>query len=336
MQCCRRLAGGIPIHAARHPLQLGRKLSECESFMNNRRSTLVVALVLFASLALRGQATLSDINQRLVDLGGLPRPPALMDGSAPPRPTRITDDQRPPVILQLSKDINSLPPGAAKVKLADGLSHAATQGDPGHDALQAAADTLAQALSESPQQPGKDGLPPRPYMDLAKLARYAQITTSLKDPLLAKADEILAANQADVAKADFTLKDANGKKVTLSALRGKIVLINFWSAECLPCRNEMTDLDLIYTHYQSQGLVILSVVSPTPESLFDMNHYLLGRSYHPPVLLDDKGKIGAMFHIDGVPRTFVFDRDGKLVAESIDLSTQRQLFGMLATAGLHP
>jgi hypothetical protein len=67
-----------------------------------------------------------------------------------------------------------------------------------------------------------------------------------------------------------------------------------------------------------------------------MNHYLLGRSYHPPVLLDDKGKIGAMFHIDGVPRTFVFDRDGKLVAESIDLSTQRQLFGMLATAGLHP
>src|ERR1017187_3346621 len=105
---------GIPIHAARHPLQLGRKLSECESFMNNRRCTLVVALVLFASPALRGQATLSDINQRLVDLGGLPRPPAPMDGSAPPRPTRITDDQRPPVILQLSKDINSLPPGAAR------------------------------------------------------------------------------------------------------------------------------------------------------------------------------------------------------------------------------
>ena len=202
--------------------------------------------------------------------------------------------------------------------------------------MQAAADTLAQALTETPQKPGKDGLPPQPYMDLAKMARYAQIMTTLKDPQVVKADEVLVANQADVAKADFTLKDANGKKVTLSALKGKIVLVNFWSADCMPCRTEMTDLDLIYTHYQSQGLVILSVVSPTPESVFDMNRYLVGRNYHPPVLLDDRGKVGAMFHIDGTPRTFVFDRDGKLVAESMSMSTQRQLFGMLATAGLHP
>jgi thiol-disulfide isomerase/thioredoxin len=240
------------------------------------------------------------------------------------------------MILQLAKDISSLPAGAAKVKFADALTHAATQGEVGHDAMQAAADTLAQALTETPQPPGKDGLPPQPYIDLAKMARYAQIMTTLKDPQVVKADEIVAANQADVAKADFTLKDANGKKVTLSALKGKIVLINFWSAECMPCRSEMTDLDLIYTHYQSQGLVILSVVSPTPESVFDMNRYLLGRNYHPPVLLDDRGKVGAVFHIDGVPRTFVFDRDGKLVAESISVSTQRQLFGMLAAAGLHP
>jgi hypothetical protein len=98
----------------------------------------------------------------------------------------------------------------------------------------------------------------------------------------------------------------------------------------------MQDLDLIYTHFQSQGLMILSVLSPTPENLFDVNHYLVSRSFHPPVLLDDNGKVGKQFHIDGVPRTFVFDRDGKLVGVSIGLCTQRQFFAMLAKGGLHP
>jgi len=170
-------------------------------------------------------------------------------------------------------------------------------------------------------------------MDLAKLARYEQIATDFKDPLLTKADEILAADDADVEKADFTLKDLNGKKVTLSALRGKIVLVNFWATWCPPCRKEMPDLDLIYTHYQAQGLVIVSL---TDEDPFKVNSFIGQAGYHPPVLLDSGGKVAKQFHVDGLPKTFVFDRDGKLVAQSIDMRTQHQFFVMLAKAGLHP
>jgi peroxiredoxin len=175
-------------------------------------------------------------------------------------------------------------------------------------------------------------------MELAKMARYAQVTTSLQDPMLAKASEVLVANDADVAKADFTLKDLNGKKYSLSGLKGKIVLLNFWATQCNSCKKEMQDLDLIYTHYEQQGLVILSITGDNP---FATNKFLSGKNYHPPVLFDDGGKVGKDFHVDeqhpeGLPRTFVFDREGKLVGESMDMCTQRQLFTMLGKAGLQP
>ena len=285
--------------------------------MTKHRCTPLLALVfaLLASPMLRGQATQSSISQQIDGLRAL------------------DDTKRPAATEKVANDIRTLPAGLAKLKLADSLSHLATEGDPGKAVLQAVADTLAQALKEAPQPAGKQGQPAEPYTELAKLARYEGVTTTLNDPQLTRAKETLAANDSDVAKADFTLKDLNGKKVTLSALRGKIVLVNFWATWCPPCRKEMQDLDLIYTHYQQEGLVILSITNENP---FTVGSFLSGKGYHPPVLLDDGGKVAKDFHVDGLPRTFVFDRDGKLVAEAIDMRTQRQFFDMLALAGLQP
>jgi peroxiredoxin len=264
---------------------------------------------------MRGQATQSSIGKEIDGLRALP------------------DAQRPDATTKIAMEIRTLPAGTPKLKLADAVTHLSTEGDPGHATLQAVADTLAMALKENPLPAGKDGAPAMPYLDLARLVRYEGVTTELDDPMLKQANGILAADDADVQKADFTLKDLNGKKVTLSALKGKIVLVNFWATWCPPCRKEMGDLDLIYTHYQPEGLVILSLSSENP---FTVGSFLNGKGYHPPVLLDDGGKVTKEFHVDGLPRTFVFDRDGKLVAEAIDMRTQRQFFEMLAKAGLQP
>jgi hypothetical protein len=67
-----------------------------------------------------------------------------------------------------------------------------------------------------------------------------------------------------------------------------------------------------------------------------VNTFIGGAGYHPPVLLDTGGKVSKEFHVDGLPKTFVFDREGKLVAQSIDMRTQHQFLIMLAKAGLHP
>jgi peroxiredoxin len=241
-------------------------------------------------------------------------------------------DQRPTATIKVAADISALPAGPKKVGLADAVAHLVTEGDQGTAALQAVASTLSQALAQSPVPAKKDAVP-MPYLDLAKLVRYENVTATLNDPLFAKATQTLADNDAEIAKVDFTLKDLQGKKVTLSELRGKIVMVNFWASWCVPCRLEMADLQAIYTHFQSQGLVILSI---TDENPFKVGSFLAQANYHPPVLLDSDGKVHKLFHVDGIPRTFVFNRDGKLVAQAIDQCTQHQFLEMLSKTDFHP
>jgi thiol-disulfide isomerase/thioredoxin len=244
----------------------------------------------------------------------------------------LPDQQRPKATIDVAKEIDALPPGKDKVGFADHAAQIVTQGDQGHDALQTVADTLSKALKETPV-PAKGDQPPMPYMDLARLARYEGVTVSLDDPLYRKANDVLAANEADIAKADFTLKDLNHQTWTLFQLRGKIVLVNFWTTSCIPCHSEMSVLDAIYTHYQNEGLVVLSI---TDESPLIVVPFLQGHDYHPPVLTDTDEAVHKQFHITGIPESFVFDRDGKLVGIAIDQSTEKQFFALLGHAGLKP
>ena len=239
--------------------------------------------------------------------------------------------ERPAATVQIATDIRALPPGLPKVKLADALSHLATEADPRQETLQAVAQTLSQALSEHPLAE-KKGQPPMPYVDLANYVRYGNVTTDLNDPRLTQAEQRLAAKDAEIEKADFTLKDLHGKKVTLSELHGKIVLVNFWATWCPPCRVEMPDLDAIYGHFRSQGLVVLSITGEDPMKVASS---ISGSGYRPTVLFDSGGQVGKQFHITGIPKSFVFDRNGKLVAQSMDQCTQHQFLAMLVKAGLH-
>jgi peroxiredoxin len=244
----------------------------------------------------------------------------------------VPDAQRPTVTAQIARDIGTLPPGPSKLALADVLSRLVTEGDPGHPTLQVVADTLSHALREIPVTPQEEA-PPAEYMDLARLVRYEGVTVDLKDPLLAIALGVYAANDADAAQADFTLKDLHGHAFTPSQLRGQIVLVNFWATWCPPCRKEMADLDFLYARYRSRGLVILSISN---ESEAQVASFLRRINYHPPVLMDFGSKVAKQFHVDGLPRTFVFNRDGKLVAQATDMRTRQQFARMLSDAGLPP
>ena len=228
--------------------------------------------------------------------------------------------------------IRALPASNRKLALAVGLSHLSTEGDPGRDNLQAVTTTLAQTLTETPI-PEKKNVPAEPYMELADLVRYEGMTASLADPQYKQAQDILAAQDAEVEKVDFTLKDTRGKKWTLSQLRGKIVVVNFWATWCPPCRKELPDLDAIESHYSQQGLVVLAI---TDEDITKPAAFFAGLSPSFTVLFDPGGTVHKEFHVEGIPHTFVFDRKGKLAAQAIDMRTQRQFFQMLGKAGLKP
>ncbi len=278
------------------------------------RALLTAVAFLLAAPLLPAQASESSINNQLGKLRSL------------------TPEQRSIATAKAALDIRTLPAGPSKVKLAEHLAGLSTEGDAGHATLQAVADTLSTALAESPV-PAKGDQPPAAYRELAQLVRFEHVTATLDNPLFAKAAKILEDNDADVAKADFTLKDLKGKKVTLSELRGKIVMVNFWATWCPPCMQEMPDLDRLYTHFAAQGLVILSITDDQP---FKVSSYVNTSNYHPPVLLDYEGTVHKQFHVEGIPRTFIFDRDGKLIAEAIDRRVMHQWLEMLSKTDLHP
>jgi hypothetical protein len=53
-----------------------------------------------------------------------------------------------------------------------------------------------------------------------------------------------------------------------------------------------------------------------------------------PILLDPGRKVNDLFRVEGIPKTFIYDREGKLVAQSIDMRTRKQFLGMIAQAGI--
>jgi peroxiredoxin len=242
----------------------------------------------------------------------------------------LPDDVRARMTKTLALEIRQLPRTPNKLKLANGLASLSTEGDFGHETLQEVATTLAGALKEQPLQ-GQPGQPPRPYVELAELVRYEHVDTSLDDPQFAAAISKIQADNERREQADFTLSELNGKTWTLKEQRGKVVVLNFWATWCPPCRKEMPDLESLYRQFKDQGLVILAI---SDEDEKTVKPFIAQEKVTYPTLLDPGRKVNELFQIEGIPKTFVYDRAGKLVAQSIDMRTRRQFLEMLAQAGL--
>jgi peroxiredoxin len=243
----------------------------------------------------------------------------------------VPDEDRGRVTKELALRIRELPAGKDKSDLAVGLAHLSTEGDFGRENLQEVTTTLETVLRESPAPPLKNGDPNDAYSELASLVRYEHMQAKLDDPQYTSAVAKLEAQDKQIQNADFKLKDVSGKKWSLRSMKGKVVLVNFWATWCPPCRKEMPDLQALSDEFGKQGLVVLGLTDERSDVVKD---FLSHQSYNYPILLDTDRDAAKQFGIEGIPKTFVYDRDGKLVAQSIDMRTRAQFKAMLAEAGL--
>jgi len=217
-----------------------------------------------------------------------------------------------------------------KLQLAGALANLSTEGDFGRDTLQEVTTTLAQALREQPPA-GKPGEPDDLFVELASLVRYEHMQAESDNPQFKQALTRLESDDAKRQAADFTLTDLQGQSWHLRDLRGKVVLVNFWATWCPPCRKEMPDLQALYDKYKDRGFVVLSI---SDEESAKVSPFIAERKITYPVLLDPGRKVNTAFVVEGIPKSFVYDREGKLVAQSIDMRTRSQFQQMLGTAGL--
>lgn len=107
---------------------------------------------------------------------------------------------------------------------------------------------------------------------------------------------------------DFTLKDLNGNNVKLSSFRGKnIVMVNFWATTCIPCKNELPDIEAVYKG-RSGAVVVLAVNAG--ESKADAKSFIDSTNYTFPVLLDPNKEARTPYNITDWPWTFFIDKSG--------------------------
>ena len=114
---------------------------------------------------------------------------------------------------------------------------------------------------------------------------------------------------------DFELQDLSGKKVKLSALKGKVVFLNFWATWCGPCRSEMPSMQRLHEKLKAEGLEILAVDLQEDKGKVQAFAKELGLAF--PILLDSDGSVGAAYNARSIPTTYLLDRDGNIFARAV-------------------
>ena len=119
---------------------------------------------------------------------------------------------------------------------------------------------------------------------------------------------------------DFTLPTLDGDEITLSDLRGRPVLINFWATWCPPCRFEMPAMQRVYEQYKDQGFVILAV--NYRESADQVKPFVeeLGLTF--PVLLDETGNVATQYRVIGLPSSYFVDKEGRVQTVQVGAMTE--------------
>jgi thiol-disulfide isomerase/thioredoxin len=125
---------------------------------------------------------------------------------------------------------------------------------------------------------------------------------------------------AKPANLNFTMKDLEGKEVSLSSFKGKVILLNFWATWCGPCKAEIPGFVELQNQYGKDGLVIVgySVDDEAPKARAFANEYKMN---YPILLGEGREDVqDAYGPIWGIPASFIISREGRVCQKHLGIA----------------
>jgi len=120
----------------------------------------------------------------------------------------------------------------------------------------------------------------------------------------------IPAPQTGFLAPNFTAKTIDGETVSLSDLRGKVILVNIWASWCPPCRVEMPAIEHVYRTYKDRGFLVLAVDSTVQDTAANAQAFVNENQLSFPILMDESGEITRLYRVQSLPSSFFIGPDG--------------------------
>lgn len=177
---------------------------------------------------------------------------------------------------------------------------------------------------------GDDSAEVAPVADAPAESDEVGSITGLADDLPEAADTVEVGLELGNRAPDFMTVTDTGETVSLSDLRGQVVLVNFWATWCGPCRIEMPEFEAAYNEFSDDGFTILAVNNQ--ETLDEVIEFREELNVTFPMVLDESGDIQDLYAIRSYPSTILVDEDGIIINRHFGVMTASQLEAILAEA----
>ncbi|HMM47953.1 MAG TPA: TlpA disulfide reductase family protein [Thiobacillaceae bacterium] len=132
-----------------------------------------------------------------------------------------------------------------------------------------------------------------------------------------------------VQAADFRVVDTNGKVHTLSGYKGKWVLVNYWATWCPPCLDEIPDL--IALHGNPKNKLVVIGVAMDYRNAKQVTDFADGMLVDYPIVLGNERVVRQIGPVQGLPTTYLFNPDGKMVAQQVGAITREMVESYIAS-----